>query len=365
MSGLKRWAGVMLLVLATAASAQTAQDNLKKARTLIGQNKFAPGLKLVEKATAEAGNDLETTLELLELQGVANAGLKRAGPAKVAFQKLLSLFPMWTLKRKGPPAAVKAFAEAKASAEPLAILPATPDMSTGKISEIALELKSDPHKLAKTVIFNYRVGGGKWKVRAVPAASGRVVAKVDAADKVEWYATVLGANDAEMMRIRNVDSPITHTYQAPVRQAAPAPAPAPAAAADPVAADAPADAPRRTEEPRLTPTDRPSDIELVERGRRRAGWVLPISLTMMVAGAGAGGVGTYFGLQSSNARRQFATATGASSGIVVGLTRQQALELDSQAKNGGTIANTLWISAGALVLTGLAVAIFGPDEAVQ
>lgn len=354
MSGLKRSAVVLMLILASVSSAQTAQENLKKARTLVNQNKFAPGLKLVEKAIAEAGNDLETTLELLELQGVCNAALKKPAPAKLAFQKLMSLSPAYNMQRRGPPPVVKAYAEAKAAAEALAILPAAPDMSTGKISEIAVEVKADPHKLAKTIIFNYRVGAGKWKVRALPAAMGRVAAKVDAADKVEWYATVLGANDAEMMRIRNVDAPITHTYQAPSRAEPPAPVTVAAA-----------DAPRREGEVQLTPAEKPSDLELVESGRRRAGWVAPVSVTLIVAGVAAGGVGTYFGLQSSSARRQFASATGASGGVVVGTTRQRALELDSQARNGGLIANTLWISAGALVLTGIAVALFGPTEAAR
>jgi hypothetical protein len=352
MSGLMRSAGVLLMILTTTAAAQTAQENLKKARTLVGQNKFAPGLKLVDKAIAEAGNDLETTLELLELQGVCNAALKKAGPAKLAFQKLMSLSPAYNMNRRGPPAVLKIYAEAKASAEALAILPAAPDMTTGKISEIAVEVKADPHKLAKTVIFNYRVGGAKWKVRAVPAALGRVPAKVDAVDKVEWYATVLGANDAEISRIRNVDAPITHTYQAPS---------APVREPPPVVADAPV----RVGEPQLTPADRHSDLEVIDSGSRRAGWVAPVSVTLIVAGAAAAGIGTYFGLQSSSARRQFATATGASMDIVLGTTRQRALELDSQARNGGLIANTLWISAGALVLTGVLVALFGPTEAVR
>jgi len=361
MSGLKgpvlRSVTLCLLLLATAASAQSAQENLKKARTLVGQNKFAPGLKLVEKAIAEAGNDLDTTLELLELQGTCQAGLKKAGPAKAAFQKLLSLAPAYPMNRKGPPAVLKAFAEARAGAEPLTIIPAAPDMSTGRISEIAVEVKSDALKLARTVIFNYRVGGAKWKVRAVPAAMGRVAAKVDAAEKVEWYATVLGANDAEMVRIRSINTPISHTYQAPVAEVvAPSPGPTPVETLD---------APRR-DEVKLLPEDKPNDLEVVESGRKRAGWVMPASILLIGAGVAAAGVGTYFGLQSSSARSEFSRGVGASnSSVVLGLTRQRALELDSQARNGGTIANTLWISAGALVITGLAIALFGPDEAAR
>lgn len=354
MSVLMQSAGVLLLILSTAASAQTAQDQLKKARTFVGKNQFAPALKLVDKATSEAGNDLETTLELLELSGICNAALKKAVPARAAFQKLLSLAPTYTLTRKGPPLVLKAFAEAKATAVPLAILPTAPDMSTGRISEIAADVRADAHKLAKTILFSYRVGGGKWKVRAVPAALGRVAAKVDAADKVEWYATVLGANDAELMRIRNVDAPITHTYSAPTASAQPPTTPL---------QDLPEDAPRKSDpaQPPLTPSDRPAAIEVVEAGRGRAKWVAPTSIALIVAGAAAAGVGTYFGVQAGGARRQFAEATGMGSGVVLGLTRQRALELDSQAR-GGVIANSLWIAGGALVLTGIAVALFGPDE---
>src|SRR5689334_21913236 len=115
MSGLTRSAGVFVLVLATAAFAKTAQDNLKKARGLVDKKQWAPALKLVEKAGAEAGNDLETTLELLELSGICNAALKKAAPAKTAFLRLLSLAPTFTLNRKVPPQVTKAFGDAKAS----------------------------------------------------------------------------------------------------------------------------------------------------------------------------------------------------------------------------------------------------------
>src|SRR3954471_13500840 len=115
MSGLTRSAGVLLLVLATGASAQSAQDQLKKARALADKNKFAPALKLVDKAMVEPGNDLETTIELFELTGVCNAGLRKLPVAKLAFQKLLALAPNYTLNRKGPPIVVQTFKDAQAT----------------------------------------------------------------------------------------------------------------------------------------------------------------------------------------------------------------------------------------------------------
>src|SRR3954470_1026134 len=114
MSGLTRSAGLMLLMLATASAAQSAQDQLKKARALADKNKFAPALKLVDKAMVEPGNDLETTIALLELTGICNAGLKKLPVARLAFQKLLALAPSYTLGRKGPPSVVQAFKDAAA-----------------------------------------------------------------------------------------------------------------------------------------------------------------------------------------------------------------------------------------------------------
>ena len=363
MSGLMPSAGALLLILSTAAAAQTAQDHLKKARTLVAKKQFAPALKLVDKATAEAGNDYETTLELLELSGTCNAALKKAGPAKIAFQKLLSLAPTYTLSRKGPPPVLKAFEDAKATAEPLTILPATPEMGTGKISEIAVEVRSDALKLAKTIVFNFRVAGGKWKVRASPAALGRVDARVDAVDKVEWYATVLGTNDAEIMRIRNVDSPITHVYIPP--STAPAAAP-------PALRDLPDDAPRQAEatKPELAPArESGTPIDVVEAGTGKARWVAPISVTFIVLGVASVGAGSYFGARSGSlfpngARRRFADAT-ADGSPVKNFTRERALHFDAQARDNALIANTLWIAGGALVLTGILIAIFGPDEAAH
>lgn len=363
MSALARSAGVLVLVLATASFAQTAQDHLKKARTLVDKKQYGPALKLVEKAGSEAGNDLETTLELLELSGICNAALKKAGPAKTAFARLLSLAPTFTLERKVPPQVTKAFGDAKASAgEPLTIAPTTPDMNGGKIAEIAVDVRADPLKLAKTVIFNYRANGGKWKTRAAPAALGRVAAKVEAENKVEWYATVLGANDTELMRIRNVDAPIAHTYRAPTPPMKDLP-PEPVAVASPTP-----DAPRRSDPseapPRLTPEERRDDsIDLVDRGGGRKSWVTPLGVVLLAGAAGALGTGIYFGSDSRNAGILF--NRGVRDGDpVVGLSRADALALDARVRNGGLIANTMYGVAGALALTGLAVLIFGPNEPV-
>lgn len=345
-------AGVLVLILATTAAAQTAQDQLKKARGLAAKNQFAPALKLVEKAMVEPGNDLETTLELLELTGVCNAGLKKPAPAKLAFQKLLSLAPGYVLNRKGPPIIFQAFADAKASAEPMNIQPTAPDMSAGKINDVAVEVTADPFKLAKTILFNYRAVGGKWHTRAVPVTVGRVAAKVDATGKVEWYATVLGPNDAEVLRIRNVDAPITHTYRAP--------------SAAPKVADAPRRSDARNDpSPSLTPASREPEVQVVEAtSRQKKRWVAPVSWGLLGAGVAAGGAGTFFAFQSQSARDTFATGTKGGD-PVVGLTRQRALELDSQARTDGALANTLWVSAGALVATGILLRLMGPTEAAQ
>jgi hypothetical protein len=358
-----RSAGLLLLILATSATAQNSQDQLKKARTLAAQNKFAPALKLVDKAMVEPGNDLETTLELLELTGVCNAALKKPAPAKLAFQKLLSLAPTYVLNRKGPPIVFTAFADAKAGGEALQIVPTTPDMSNGKINDVAVDVGADPFKMAKTVLFNYRSVGGKWHTRAVPVVVGRVAAKVDPTDKVEWYATVLGPNDAEVLRIRNVDSPITHTWRQP-----PPPQPKVADAPrrnDPVAEKSPGAKPS----PELTPYDSPSkdtsSVEVVEGPQRRAkSWVNPVAFTLIGAGVAAGGVGSYFGVQSRSGRSQFSQATNGQD-LVVGLTRQRALELDSQVRTDATIANTLWVTAAVFVAAGILIKLLGPTEVTQ
>ncbi len=367
MSGLMRSAGVLLLILATGAAAQNAQDQLKKARTLAAGNKFAPALKLVDKAMVEPGNDLETTLELLELSGVCNAGLKKAAPAKLAFQKLLSLAPTYVLNRKGPAVVMQSFADAKTGAQTMNIQPTAPDMSSGKITDVAVEVSADPFKLAKTVLFNYRAVGGKWHTRAVPVVIGRVAAKVDGTDKVEWYATVLGPNDAEVLRIRNVDSPITHTWRAPAPRA-----PEPKAADAPrrdepgpkTAASTSSGDPARPPSEALTPDAmREPPIEVVERGPRPKAWVSPLAWGTVGAGIVAGGVGTYFGIQSKNSRAAY--TRDAVGDPVVGLTRARALELESRSQGQATIANTLWVTAGVLVAAGVLVRVLGPTEMVQ
>jgi hypothetical protein len=365
MSGLARGASLIVL-LAASAWGQSATENLLKARGLVAKNKFAPALKLVQKANAEAGNDLETHLELLELAGVCHASMKKPALAKTEFQKLLSLFPSWNLKSKLTPFVTKAWAEAKKTTEPLSIFPAAPETGTGAISEVAIDVRADPLKLAKTVIFNFRTGVGKWKIRAVPVVPGRVVARVDPGTKVEWYATVIGESDAEVMRIRNLDSPITHTWSAPVKSAEPPPKveePPPPKVEDRPKADEPpkvADAPRREDAPKIVPEPREPEPDLRERPTGKAGWVTPVSISLLGLGAAAGGAGAYFAITSGGARSEFAAGT-ANPGVVVGLTRTRAQALDSQAQTNALLANTAWGVGGGLILAGVALWIFGPE----
>ncbi len=349
----KSWALLLSVFIPLAAHAQVA-ELIPQAKQLMAKQKWADAAPLVQKALAEPGNDYESFLTLLELKGViaAMTSTKKEdhkADYHDAFGKLLSLDPDRRLKGKWPKKAQQAFAEVQRKPPaPLEIETSTASQANGKISEIAIGLKGDPLHLAKTVVFNWRTVGAKWKTKPVPAATGRVAAKVEGG-KIEWYATVLGENDAELGHLASSEIPMVDK--------------AIGAVADPVPADDDFGKKKKSdaEAAKLTPkekTETPATEVEVEKPSHTT-WKSTAGYVAAGLGIVGIGVGSVFGVMSNGARSSFTTGIGKvdASGSVTGITRAQALQYQSTAQSDALLANLMWGIGGGLLLVGIVLKV--------
>ncbi len=349
------WALSVFLLLPLCAVAQVA-DLMPQAKALMAKGKWADAQPLILKSIAEPGNDYETYVTLLEMKGVVAAmtGNKAENKAayREAFGKILSLEPDRRLKGRWPRKAMLAWAEvARRPPAPLEIETSTASQAAGKITEIAIGLKGDPLKLAKTVLFNWRTIGGKWKTHPVPALIGRVADKVEGG-KIEWYATVLGENDAELGHLGTADVPMVDRAIGAVPDPIPGPDDkmAKAGGKNGKATDA--------EKAKLLPDEKKTDDTIVEVEKpSHTTWLSPAGYVVAGLGVVGVGVGTVFGFQASSAKSTFDHATTDAGGVVTGLTRVKALQLESDSKNAALMANLLWGIGGGLIVAGLVMKI--------
>jgi hypothetical protein len=213
------WVTLTCLVLAAPA----AGGDLDKPRASISKKKYADALKALD-AASQSGTRLETTLDVLELQGVAHAQLNHAAEARAAFQRLLALAPDRALAAGAGPKAQKLFAEATQWLQqnpPLSFVALPAEAGGGEVKRLAVRVNADALGQARKVQFSTRTPPStRWETVQVRLDEGRAEARVDGA-AVEWFASLLGDRDAELARLGSEAAPRTE-------RAAPEPAPAPA-----------------------------------------------------------------------------------------------------------------------------------------
>jgi len=238
---------ICALVPAAAAGAEVAPE-LAKARAAYDKKKFADALKLIASVEARPGNSRETTLAALELKGLALAATQKTAEARAAFERVATLAP----DRPAPSAAAKvlsAWNEAKKAASPISFAAAEPEVVPGTVKRIGATVDGDRLQLGRKVRFASRAAGAKsWETVVVDLASGRAGTRVDAG-KVEWFATLLGERDAELLQLGSESAPLAAAAPAPEAP----PAVAPAAAATPPAPVAAPPAPAEAVVFRVTP----------------------------------------------------------------------------------------------------------------
>ena len=349
-------AGLAFCLLAATSHAQSPAEQLDLARKAIAAGKFPDAVTALEAVTNNPGNDEATLLALYELQGITWTGLKKATPAKAAFQKLLLLAPAAKLTGKQPPKVTQAFNEAKkfmASHAPAGLLmeQLTPEITAGKVTAILIAVENDLLRLAKKVRVHLRIDGAAWTVSEIDPLE---LSRADVSGKVvEYWAELMGDKGAVLRKLGSEAAPIVDLIPG-----AKIPPKGEVAKAGPKDSGA-KDAPKADGKPNLTPDPvKDPGPELVQKPGKPL--KVPVgSIVLAGAAVAAGGAAVAFGLSANGARSQFTNATTNSAGAVTGITRAQALDLEKQAGTNAIIANSLMGGAIGLALAAGAVFILG------
>jgi hypothetical protein len=319
------------LLVASPAFAQPADVNpfLEKAQKILEELKYAEAAKMLEAAWASPGNDHATTLEILKLQGVVAATLGNSDKARQYFRGLLYLAPDFVLPEGDlGPKVISTFYEAKGrvtEANVLRVEALPPERDDSMVHSIAVGVKTDPLKLAKTIRFHTRIGSGPWTQNEVALAEGKATQPIGGAS-VQWWAEAVGDKDRALALVGSAPSPIvtTRTEGAPVATNL-----------------EPAD-PTDTAVPQVVVSTRPN--------------LRPVAYGVAGAGALSLIIGIIVGAKASALKGEIDGAKRESDGSISGITRARAVELNGQMQGTATAANALMVSG--LVLAGTGVAIY-------
>jgi hypothetical protein len=319
-------------LLVTLAQAPSNAD-LKRAEELAAEYKYAEARAALQKARASKGLDRGSLLKVLELTGVVAAQLKQADKAQAAFRELLILDPTRTLSGEYAPKVMTPFLEAQKQVKESGGLELDAEVATapGRVDSITVKVKRDPLGVGEQVRFHVQSASGAWRALAVPLTDYQAVLPTGGSE-VYWWAELLGANEVQLALLGSPTEPRAEKVKLPepaqVAEAAPAP----------------------TKIIKIQETQSP---------------LRPISYVLVGGALVAAGGGAYFGVRSSEAFTALDKVERDDQGRVTNLTERQAYELDKQGKEHATIANVLFISAGALAATGIVLWIVGMPKEVE
>jgi hypothetical protein len=323
-----------LFVCVAAATLAVAPPELKTAETLMAKYKYADAQAQLKKARAAKGLDRASLLRILELQGIAAGQQRQAAPATAAFSELLTLDPGHKLAEEFAPRVMTPFFEAGQAvneAGALELKAAPVSANAGRLTALNVEVPKDALKLVRTLVFHVSINS-PWSARTVPLEGGKASTPVDATE-VQWWAELLGENDAQLVVLGSEANPLVATPPAPMVSATAAPPPPPAA------------------EPAVT-----------RRAEGSGGGVRTASFFVMGGAVVAAGVGAFFGVRSSTALSSISGATRDDQGRITGLTEREAATRGAAAATDGLIANILFVSAGVVAAAGIVMFIVGGPE---
>jgi hypothetical protein len=322
------------LLLASQAWGQTSNPELARAHQFLDGLRYTEAARALEAARARPGNDRDTLLRILELQGVVAAMLQQPAKARLAFQTLLVLEPEHRLTGDYAPRVVTPFFEAKAwvadqrAALRLEAAPASKTDAT--IEGVAVQVPTDVLKLGRTVRFHLHADDSPWRQVESPLVEGRASAAVKG-ERVQWWAELLDARQAVLARVGSATSPLRET--SPRLQA-------------------------------LTASPRPptgtSELKGSPGSPLRA-----VATVLLGAAAGTGAAGGYLGWRSRKARAELEGAPVDERGLTIGLTQREALALDARARSNARLANLLFGVAGATALAGGTLWVLGAPVTVS
>ncbi|HYH98704.1 MAG TPA: hypothetical protein VD972_22320, partial [Hyalangium sp.] len=146
------------LLLAPLAWGETANPELSRARQFLEGLRYTEAARALEAARARPGNDRDTLLQILELQGVVAAMLQQPAKARTAFQTLVVLAPDHQLTGDYAPRVVTPFFEAKGwvadQGAALRFEAAPASKTHAHIEAVAVQVKTDFLKLGRGVRFH-------------------------------------------------------------------------------------------------------------------------------------------------------------------------------------------------------------------
>lgn len=319
--------------LVLVATLSVAPAELKTAEALMAKYKYAEAQAALKKARAAKGLDRASLLRILELQGIAAGQQRQAGPAKDAFTELLVLDPSHKLGEDFAPRVSTPYLEAASSVAEsgaLEIKQLQPTAKDGRVVALNVEVPKDPLKQARTLVLHVLISGS-WQLRNAPLEGGKASTAVDGTE-VQWWAELFGDNEAQLVVLGSESAPLVATPPAPMVSATPPPPPSPVV--DPV----------------------------IGKSSSSGGGVRTASYFVVGGAAVAAGVGAYFGIKSSSALASINGATRDADGRITGITEREAQTRGVQAAADGTVANVLFVSAGALAAAGVVMFIVGGPE---
>lgn len=336
-----RSALLVLVLLGSSGALAQRNPELEKAQLLLAQKKYGPALKSLDAAAKKGGLERESMLTLLESRALAQAWLGQTEQAEADFRSVLQLDARRELAGKytGKPAAVIASAlewfKANGTIE---VGPLEPGAEDGRLKQISLFVKNDPLKLVRQVRFYIRADGGAWKPQDAQLINGAAATDVDSA-AVEWWAELQTEKKDQLLFLGSAGRPI--------KQAPPAP----------VAVVKKADAPVAAAPAKLTPVEKP--VEKVATVSTSGSALRPVGYVLLGLGVVAVGVGSYFGI-TANGLRDGVRADLAKGGV----DPVDLYNRDQQAISSSTVANILFVGAGALGLSGGLLWFLGRDVTV-
>lgn len=324
----------MAVWLAVMSVLTAVPPELTSAETAMSKYKYSEALVLLKKAKLTKNLDRVSRLRILELQGIAYGQQRQGAQSVSAFSELLTLNPSHRLSRDLAPRVTTPFLEAKqavAEGGPLELSARPPDFVGSRVSGLSVEISKDRLKLAQTVLFHVNEGT-TFRDRRVALRGGKASISVDA-DKVSWWAELLGDNGAQLALLGSEAEPLSALPPPPL-------------------VDVPV--------PNLSPTE-PADSAVTTSTptRKSSSALLPIGIVFGGAAVAAAVTGGFFGLRSSSTLRSISEASAMkdAQGNIVGITQKEAAERGKSAATDGLVANSLWIGAGALAATAVVLLI--------
>ncbi|KFE60151.1 hypothetical protein [Hyalangium minutum] len=322
----------LALLLAPVAWGQTPNPDLSRARESLEALRYSEATKALEAARARPGNDRETLLQILELQGVVAAMLNQSAKARTAFQTLAVLAPEHQLTGDYAPRVVTPFFEAKgwvADQNAELRFETAPAEKTGhNIESLAVQATSDVLKLGRSVRFHLHPEGNTWTEQESPLVGGQASVEVKG-ERIRWWAELLDEQQAVLAQVGSAEAPLTEL--SPRLEALA----------------------RALTEP-VNPEDSGSHSSL-----RTASYAL------LGAAVGTGAAGGYFGWRSRSARKELEDAPVNEQGVTVGITQREAVALDERARSSAKVANILFGVAGATAIVGGTLWVLGAPVTVS